>query len=150
MTVKPWLTPDCRKEIGDMIKAEVQTQLNPVLQQVTDVKKETEAQSKLLQASDEWRKKLWGNGSGTKGFLDLAREEDKRRLDAMQAGFDKMQTSIDVERAKRDAVAEALATVSAARETRFTHVTAVLTIVATLFGGGLLALFGEHLLHLVK
>lgn len=142
MTGKPWWTPECRKEIGDMIKAEVQHQLSPVLQQITDVKRENESQSKLLQALDNWRKALWGDGSGTKGFLEKAREEDKAQLQAMKDGFEKMQNSMDTEQTVAARVAEAMSNEATKRERKFGRVIAVLSVVAALLGGGLL----EHLL----
>ena len=164
---RPWLTPECRKEIADMIKAEVQTQLGPVLSQVTAVQRENEQQSRDLKATgaavaniDNWRKKLWGDGI-TEGFLDKARKEDKAKLEVIEQGFSKMQSGIDNEREKAKAVAEALLQANAAREKalsdaaavkerKFSHITAILTVVCTLFGGGLLALLGERLLPHLK
>ena len=65
--------------------AEVGRQLAPVSLQVAEVQRQNSEQSADLEklaskqnSLDKWRCALWGNGSGTPGYLEKAREEDKR------------------------------------------------------------------------
>jgi hypothetical protein len=154
--MKPWLTLAVRKEITDMVKAEVKNQLAPVLTEVSAVKAQNEAQFRTLgdtqskvKSIDDWKDKLWGNGLGKDGFLDKARKEDKEQLIKIQAGFDNMQNHLDVEKVVTARVAEALAKetakqaqvvadVATKRDRKFNRTIAVLSVFAALFGGGLL------------
>lgn len=132
-----------------MVKAEVTSQMAPVLTDLSAVKAQNTEQSRTLtstqqkvQLIDDWKNGLWGNGSGKEGFLDKARKEDKVRLDNMQAGFDKMQDHLDLEKVVAVRVAEALTKDGTKRDKQFNRIIVVLGILATLFGGGLL----DHLL----
>jgi hypothetical protein len=144
-----WLTPEMRKEICVMVKAEVTSQMAPVLTDLSAVKAQNTEQSRTLtstqqnvQSIDDWKNALWGNGSGKEGFLDKARKEDKVRLDSMEEGFAKMQNHLDVEKVVATRVAEALTKEGTKRDKQFNRIIVVLGILATLFGGGLL----DHLL----
>jgi hypothetical protein len=52
-----------------------------------EIKKQNAEQTKLLNSHvevvekfDDWRRALWGNGTGPPGYLEIARAEDKEKL----------------------------------------------------------------------
>lgn len=63
---------------------EVRKQLAPFQKTVDEIKTETLAQTKKIWEFDHWRKALWGNGSGTPGFLEKARQEDNERYEGLK------------------------------------------------------------------
>src|SRR6267154_6880144 len=73
-----------QSEIERLVSIEVKKQMEPTTKALENIAKQNAEQTKLLNEHiavvsefDHWRKALWGNGTGPKGFLELAREEDR-------------------------------------------------------------------------
>jgi hypothetical protein len=129
-----------------MVEFEVQKQMNPVVNKVSAlessiaaVKTETEAQSK-------WQKQLWGNGSGTPGYLEKARDEDDTRYTKLLSGFTELKNQVDNEKTVDEEVKKALAESAKSREHKAKFWIEVLGVLAALGAGGWIA----HLLDAAK
>lgn len=67
------------------VTAEIRRQMEPLQATLKAIQTQNAEQTGLLNDHirvvddfDHWRRALWGNGTGPKGFLELAREEDRR------------------------------------------------------------------------
>jgi hypothetical protein len=58
------------------IRHEVRNQLQPFTLQMEKI-------SKQLASAEYWRNALWGDETGTKGYLEVAREEDTKRYNQL-------------------------------------------------------------------
>lgn len=99
--------------IQKLVHEEVTRQMHALSKNVEEVQKQNEGQSKLLAMQvvrldkvDHWTKKLWSNGSGgPPGYLEIARDEDKDRMDRQECladeRFEKVFKSIDELKADR-------------------------------------------------
>lgn len=143
---KPWMTPAIRKELVLMVQTEVTKQMSPMTNKVgalevsvAAVKTETEAQSK-------WQKQLWGNGSGTPGYLEKARAEDNDRYNKLLNGVAELKNQVDTEKTVDKAVEAALAEAAKGRDHRLKRWIEVLGVLAALGAGGWIA----HLIDAAK
>lgn len=157
-TSKPWLNQEVHREIQRMVDNAVRKEIAPIQLTINQVKTETTAQTEKIVGIDSRLKSLWGNGSGTPGFLDRARAEDKQRLDRIEAQGDRMEgqnkelrESVDSLRSRvatddavKNAVTNAITETTKKREKRTKLIIEILTVFA--LAGGINWI--THLLHL--
>lgn len=75
-------------DVRGIITMEVQNQLKPF-------KELLDANTKMTHAIDQRLKSLWGNGTGPPGYLETAREEDKRRNDKVDRQHELLLKRVD-------------------------------------------------------
>jgi uncharacterized protein YhaN len=137
--------------IKKLVHEEVTKQMHALSKSVDEVQKQNDGQSKLLAMQvaridtvDRWTKKLWSNGSGgPPGYLEIARKEDKERLERQERLADKrfeelaeMIGKLEADRLRKEAVdkAEAEKLADTQKTHRWTRAHLILVIAGS-FGG---------------
>jgi len=140
-----WVLAEVKKQMEPLTKA-MQVIQGQNAEQTAKIAEQTKILSdhvKVVDDFDHWRKALWGNGTGPKGFLELAREEDKRNINEIL----KTVSSLKAESYRQEGKTELRKEQEQHKTVKLTRAHIWMAIVATCAGAFGLDTFIKPLVH---